>query len=376
MKFFLKTFLIFAFSLPVYSQDFTVDGSISDKNNTPVPGATVRLIQFPDSTLQGAIASGQGNFSVKNVGAGRYVLKVSSIGYSEYSRNLTVSDQSLQLGKIQLQEESVKAGEVVVTDRRAAAQQKGDTTELNASSFKTNPDATTEDLVQKMPGVTTQDGKIQAHGEEVKQVLVDGKPFFGDDPKATLRNLPAENVDRIQIFDELDEQSRMTGFNNGNSKKTMNIVTKANMRTGQFGKFNGGYGSDNRYRAAANLNILNGVQRISILAQSNNVNEQNFSIEDILGVTGSGGGMRGGGMRGPMMMMRGGMRGGGQRGGGMMGGMGDIGDFLVSQSGGITITHAAGLNYSDTWGEGMTITGSYFGNLGDNNRRVSEEVCK
>ncbi|HYF04026.1 MAG TPA: TonB-dependent receptor [Patescibacteria group bacterium] len=368
MNFFINTLLLLAVATPVFSQNYTVEGTVTDPNNAPLPGATIRLISLPDSVIKGTIAGREGNFIIREVSQGRFILKISSIGYAELTRNITVSNESLRLGRLQLAEQAVTSGEVLVQERRAASQQKGDTTELDAQAFKTNPDATTEDLVRKMPGVTVQNGQVQAQGEQVQQVLVDGKPFFGEDPNAALKSMPADAVDRVQIFDEMDDQSRFTGFNNGNSRKTMNIVTKANRRQGQFGRLNSGYGSDSRYRVSANLNIFDGEQRLSILAQTNNINEQNFAIEDLVGAmsSGMGGGMRGGGMRGGGMrggmMMRGGMRGGG----GGFGGGGDIGDFLVQQNGGITQTHAFGLNYSDIWAQSIKVTGSYFGNLSDN----------
>src|SRR5690606_558610 len=132
-------------------------------------------------------------------------------------------------GRLALAEDDVLLGEVEVVEKAPAAVQKGDTTEFNARAFKTNPDANAEDLVTKMPGVVMQDGKVQAQGEEVTQVLVDGKPFFGDDPTAALRTLPAEVIDKIQVFDKQSDKAQFTGFDDGNEAKTINIVTRPNM---------------------------------------------------------------------------------------------------------------------------------------------------
>src|SRR5204863_8119425 len=118
--------------------------------------------------------------------------------------------------------------------------QAGDTTQYNAKAFKTNPDANAEDLINKMPGITSQGGQVQAQGENVQQVLVDGKPLFGNDPNAALKNLPAEVIDKIQVFDKKSDQSQFTGFDDGNSQKTLNIITKSIFRNGQFGKVYGG----------------------------------------------------------------------------------------------------------------------------------------
>jgi len=212
-------------------------------------------------------------------------------------------------------------------------EQKADTTEYNAKAYKTNPDATTEDLVTKMPGVTNDNGVIKAHGEEVKKVTIDGKDFFGDDASLALKNLPAEVVDQVQVFDRLSDQAQFTGFNDGNTTKAMNITTKSGMNNGVFGRIYGGYGylNDSRYSAGANINWFKGDRRISILGMSNNVNQQNFSNEDLLGVTG--GAQRSGSF--------GGGGGGGRRGGGGAPRGGPQGraanSFLVGQQNGISI---------------------------------------
>ena len=240
---------------------------------------------------------------------------------------------------------------------------KGDTTEMNAGSFKVNPDATAEDLVTKMPGVTSSNGQVQAQGEQVKKVLVDGKPFFGDDPNAALKNLPADVVNKIQIYDGKSEQSLFSGIDDGNTVKTMNIVTKSQFRNGLFGRGFAGYGraietsseSDiNKYKGGITINSFKGNRRLSFLSQTNNINEQNFSFEDLVG--GMGGGNRGGNSGG---------------GGGMgrmgMGGMGSAANLLTGNQSGITTTRAIGLNYSDQWSKSTEVSGSYFFNKTINN---------
>ena len=242
---------------------------------------------------------------------------------------------------------------------------KGDTTEMNASSFKVNPDASAEDLVSKMPGVTSSNGQIQAQGEQVKKVLVDGKPFFGEDPNAALKNLPAEVVGKIQIYDAKSEQSLFSGIDDGNTTKTMNIVTKSQFRNGVFGRFFSGVGQSIdgtgdllKNKAGITLNTFKGNRRFTFLSQMNNINEQNFSFEDIVGSMGGG--------------SRGGMGGGGNRGmGGMgMGGMGGGANFFTGTQNGITTTRAIGINYSNQWGKKLEFSGSYFLNSTNNDNRT------
>ncbi|RSK35422.1 TonB-dependent receptor [Hymenobacter metallilatus] len=356
------------------AQTTTVSGRVLDaKDQSPLIGANVLLTQIPDSTKRGAAVEADGSFSVSGVPAGRYVLSVSFLGYQNLRRTVEVSGQPLSLGSLTLQAGGgIALKGVEVVGQAAAAVQKGDTAQFNAGSYKTNPDANAQDLITKMPGVTVDPGtgKVQAQGEQVQRVLVDGKEFFGNDPDAVLKNIPAEVIDKIQVYDRSSDQSQFTGFDDGNQQKTINIVTKPSFRNGKFGRVLAGYGpQDDRYRLSGNLNVFKGKRRLSIVAQSNNVNEQNFGTEDLLGVVGTSrqGGGGGQGQRG-----QGGGRVGG--GGGNFGGQGggnNAGDFLVSQQGGISKTHALGLNYADTWGLKTEVQGSYFFNLSDNTSRTN-----
>ncbi|MCW3072696.1 MAG: hypothetical protein JWO44_2586 [Bacteroidetes bacterium] len=352
LSFVLLSFFLFKISLSQSS----LSGQLSDAGDqSPLIGASVILLK-PDSSLyKGTTADLDGKFLVENINRGTYILKISFIGYADDFRRLDMADVPVALGSISLKPSSKMLKDVVITEKALTAVQKGDTTQYNAASYKTNPDANAEDLITKMSGVTTQDGKVQAHGEEVKRVLVDGKPFFGDDPNAVLKNLPADVIDKIQVFDQQSDQSKFTGVSDGNTTKTINIITKPGMKNGTFGKVYAGYGYDDVYKAGFNINFFKGDRRISIVSQSNNINEQNFSSDDLAGVlsssSGGGGGMRGG---------RGGM-GGGNPGGGNSGS-----NFLVNAKNGISTTHAFGLNYSDKWNKKTEVSASYFLNYADN----------
>ncbi|HKC69765.1 MAG TPA: outer membrane beta-barrel protein, partial [Bacteroidia bacterium] len=158
---------------------------------------------------------------------------------------------------------------------------------------------------------------------------------------------PADIIDKIQVFDKATDQAQFTGFDDGNAQKTINIITKKGKNNGQFGKIYAGGGTgdditDYKYNAGGNMNFFNGARRISVVELSNNINQQNFSSQDLLGISGGSGG-RGNAAN----------------------------NFLVSQQGGITTTHAAGLNYSDEWGKKIKVTGSYFFNYADNSNNSS-----
>jgi hypothetical protein len=338
------------------SQNLFVSGKITNQQNSPLFGANIVLQRFTDSLfIKGAVTDINGNFTIQNVSAGKYIIRVSYIGYDNLFLDKTINAQSLALGTILLNEKAAYLKSLDVKDKLLTSQLKGDTSQYNAGAFKTNPDANAEDLVNKMPGITSQDNKVQAQNEDVKKVLVNGKPFFGDDPNAVLKNIPAEIIDKIQVYDEKSDQSQFTGFDDGNTSKTINIITKTQFSNGTFGKVYGGYGFNDKWKGGFNLNFFKNNRRITILAQSNNINDQNFTSEDLLGITSTGGGKSG----------RGGS--GGHGGGSPQYGQ-DNGSnsFLVDQKGGINTTNSFGINYVDKW-KNVDFSGSYFLNYTDNN---------
>ena len=345
----------------------TVTGTIKDiRTGQAISFASIALLRSADTSLVSGVNSDEvGNFKFELVGVGTYLLKISLLGYQTLRTETFVVNASQpfkSFGTIRMRPSTTSLNTITVEGKEKRVEQNGDTVGYNAKAYKTNPDANAEDLVTKMPGITSDNGQVKAHGENVKQVLVDGKPFFGDDPNMALKNLPAEVIDKIQVYDKASDQAQFTGFDDGNANKTINIITKPGRNNGQFGKVYAGYGTDDTYIAGGNLNLFKGERRISILVLSNNINQQNFASQDLLGALGSGGGGRGG------MGGMGGM--GGRPGGGMgMGGGPDgsaASNFLVGQQAGITTTQAIGINYSDKWSEKIKVSGSYFFNLTDN----------
>ncbi|MBP7809590.1 MAG: TonB-dependent receptor [Bacteroidia bacterium] len=336
-----------------FSQTFIIEGKITEQKNAPAIGASVIVLKNDSSFLKGTTTDETGNFKIENVVLGNYLLKISYLGFTDYYKSISVNENKT-IENIKLTSTVKKLDEIKIETEAIMATQSGDTTSYNSKAFKVNKDATAEDLVTKMPGVTIVDGKVQAQGEDVKQVFVDGKPFFGDDANSVLKNLPAEIIDKVQVFDKKSDQSQFTGFDDGNSSKTINIVTKTQFRNGIFGKAYGGYGYLDKYKAGLVLNRFKEKQRFTILVLSNNINEQNFSSEDLLGVMSSGGGNSG----------NRGNRGGGRSRGGSSGGSSE--SFLVDIKNGIINTNAAGFNYSDSWGKKASVSAAYFFNWTDN----------
>jgi hypothetical protein len=358
-------FVLLLQAFPSLAQTYSLSGTVVDKETSEsLIGVNVLALSAADTNKRsGTVSDLDGNFTLAGLEPGPYIVRINYVGYDRISRTFTVGSSNTNLGTIQMQAGANTLDAVVIEAAAIQAQQRGDTIEFNARSFKTNPDASTEDLVQKMPGISNDNGTIKANGEEVKRVLVDGKPFYGDDPAAALKNLPADVVDKIQILDQQSDQARFTGFDDGNQVKTINIITRPGRNQGYFGRVQAGYGTDDRYIGTGSVNYFNGARRISLLGLSNNINQQNFSSEDFLGATSGGNNSGGGGGRGG--------RGGGSRGGGMQppGGSGSGGgnNFLVGNQSGINTTNAIGLNYTDEWGPKIKVTGSYFFNTTANN---------
>jgi len=354
-KFYFFVFLLFVQTTFLFSfaqaQNARLGGKIADKKTTNLmAGVDIVLTNISDKTDKHfAVSDNNGDFMVTGLTLQKsYELKATLIGYSDIRRTVFIKTKTENIGLLMMSEQVKSIKGIEVTGQIPVAQQKGDTTELNANAFKTNPDAVAEDLVKKMPGITVENGTVKAHGEEVKKVYVDGKTFFGDDPTVAMKNLPADIIDKVQIFNKLSDQSELTGFDDGQSSKALNFITKKDRRNGMFGKFFAGHSYDDKYNLGGNYNWFNGDRRITILGLSNNVNQQNFATQDFLGA-----------MNGPPQI---GMGGGGRN---SRGGAGMPG--FIGQQNGITSNNSIGINYSDNWGKKINVSGSYFFNSSKNN---------
>lgn len=323
----------------------TLKGKLVDSvGKQALKDASITVLEAKDSTLDVfGLAKADGSFIIEKISFGEMIVMIKFQGYEAYSKKINFSKANalVDLGTIYLRLAANDLGEVTVTQSPISI--KKDTVQFNASSFKTKPNAVLEDLLKKLPGVQVEaDGTVKAQGENVQRVLVDGKRFFGDDPKLATKNLPPDMIDKIQVFDALNDQSAFTGFDDGNRIKTINITTKKDKRKGYFGRAVLGGGSDSeegRYDNSVNLSYFNGDRQLTFTGQANNVNKQNFGAQDLFG---------GGGGGGRTIVFAGGGRGG-------AGG-------ATNNSGGIIRTLAAGLNYKDIWGKKTEVSGSYFFN--------------
>ncbi|WP_075352025.1 outer membrane beta-barrel protein [Algoriphagus marinus] len=317
MKYYLFLFIFFSAFLTAQAQNFSIKGRIMDAaSKESIPNATILLLNFSDSLqVDGMISDLDGNFILENIKEGEYLMKVQYLGYENLFRNIQLQGD-LDLGNVMIRETATDLNEVTISARRSTGTQKSDTTMYNADAFKTMKDASAQILVEKLPGVLMVDGALQAQGENITQILVDGKPFFGGDVKTALQNLPAEVILSIEIFDQKSDQALLSGFDDGQRQKTINIITKPNRRKGQFGRITAGYGSDERYLAGASINAFNEDQRITFTGLTNNINLLDFSADP------------------------------------------NAQDNSNPQNG-VIDTNILGLNFSDEWGEKVKVSGSY-----------------
>ena len=269
----------------------TVKGIAYDTiSKQPVAAATVSVLDRKDSSLVSFTMTGNdGRFEVKGLSDGDYRLLITHVNYHNSNKYFTIkeSNRNMDLGNLAISDKAKVLEEVVLAAEAPPVTLINDTIQYNAGSFKVQPNASVEDLLKKLPGVKVEkDGTIKAQGEKVQRVLVDGKEFFGNDPKIATKNLPADAVDKVQVYDKQSDQAQLTGFEDGNYEKTINLKLKKDKKKGVFGKAMAGGGTKERYEGKFNVNSFKGARQMSAIGMANNDNGEGFTFMDILNFTG------------------------------------------------------------------------------------------
>lgn len=264
--------ILMAFNAALRAQgEATVSGTVTDRAaGEPLPAATVSIAPVSDTSAKTYTSTdGEGVFSFRAMAVGEYVVSVSYVGYKPMEKKVRITDkqQSYTL-RIVLEEDAQLLGEVSVQGRATRAEQRGDSLTYNAEAFQVMEGSSAEDLLAKMPGIVVEGGTVQAQGEQVQKVLVDGKEFFDGDVNLAIKNLPSDVIASIEVFDKKSEQAEFTGFDDGKEVKTINIITKGGFRQGTFGEVSGGYGTDDRYKLNGNINFFDDDRRISVLGMT------------------------------------------------------------------------------------------------------------
>ena len=201
---------ILTFSISVFGQDYSLSGVVRDEENTALLGATVVILDAVDSTMLAfGITDESGKFLVYDVEEGEMILQVSYTGYSDFGKELSIGgkERKIDVGGIILKVSSAILEEVSIKAEHIPMGILGDTINYNAAAFQTRPGASVEDLLKKLPGIeVARDGSIKAQGKDVENVLVDGKEFFSGDATIATKNLEAEAVDKVQVFDKKSEE--------------------------------------------------------------------------------------------------------------------------------------------------------------------------
>lgn len=324
---------------------------LDQQTKEPLQGAVVEVSPKSDNSDKSYYTTGRGGYMELSLPIGEYIFTATFIGYADKQILCNANTKEVALGNHYMQQSVTDIGAVVKQVRQFRTTQNADTLVYNASAFKTTKDAEAEKLLSKMPGIVVESGQVEVQGEQVKRVFVDGDEFFGEDVTMAIKSIPAEIIDKVEVFDKLSDEAEFSGVDDGNSYKALNFVTKKSMRNGQFGKLYGGLGwqpeagsvsFNPKYLVGGNVNSFRNKQKITVLGLFNNINQQNFSFEDLLGVNNQG------------------ARGSGNQ-------------FMVQPQPGVAAVNAVGVNYNDTWGRRKSVKfqGSYFFNNTDT-RNLSE----
>jgi len=277
--------ILFLFSFSAFSQKTKLSGVLTDGNEkTPVYNSVVALLTPIDSILYKFTRSDKkGNFELKNVKAGNYILMTAHSQYADYVDAITVKENEKDIGTIALLSKINALREVII--KTGSIRIKGDTTSYRASDFKVDANANVEELLKKLPGIQVdKNGVIKAMGETVQKVLVDGEEFFGDDPGMAVKNLRADAVKEVQVFDKKSDQAEFTGIDDGDTKKTINLKLKEDKKKGYFGKIDAANGPlttiDSRYNTNSMFSSFKGKRKLSAFLLNGNTGQDGLGWQD------------------------------------------------------------------------------------------------
>ena len=286
-------------SLASFAQHSVQGLVIDSKNESPIEMGSLRLLNSRDSSIvQGAQTDLKGNFVIKKVASGNYILAASMVGYITHYQNITVGNSDLILKTIKIKEGAVQLASAEVTGNIAQLMVKGDTTEFNANAFKTVQNANVEDLLKRLPGVEVgSDGKITVNGQQISKIRVNGQKFFDGDVTMATKNIPADAINKIQVFDQKSDMAKLTGFEDNDTEHIINLSFKPNRLKGVFGNASGGVGldlnKDVRYDGNLFLSIMDGNSQSYVIAGANNANTSRSMGAGAMSAMASMGGMSG-----------------------------------------------------------------------------------
>lgn len=275
-------FMLCVWSVCSWAQKVTVSGTVIEEDtNEPAFSASAVLLKTTDSTLvTGASSNLEGKFSIPGVKPGKYIFRVTSVGFKPYYKDvvLVASKPSMAIGTIKLQTNAALLDAVEVTARQAQVEMKADTFVYNAGAYRVPEGSALEELVKKLPGAeVSEDGTITINGKEVKKIMIDGKEFFDNDTKVAMKNLPTNMVEKIKAYDRKSDYTRMTGIDDGEEETVIDLSVKPDMKKGWLADVDLGYGTEDRYTGRFMVNRFTDRLRLTLLGGANNVNDRGFS---------------------------------------------------------------------------------------------------
>lgn len=280
----LTLILIGCISLSAYSQQFSISGSVIDTSeNKPIQNAVVSILRPVDSMLLKFVRTkSDGTFVISNLRSSKNIVLITYPGYADYADSTKSPDGSeVKLGRIPLTQKSQLLETVIVRQQVAAIRMKGDTLEYKADSFAVRQGATVDELLKRLPGITVNGkGEITAQGQKVNKVIVDGEEFFSDDPAVVIKNLQADAVDKVQVFDKKSDQAEFTGIDDGKSSKTINLSLKEDRKKGYFVKATVGGGTNGTFDNDLMANAFKGSKKVAVFGIMSNTGRQDLNWQE------------------------------------------------------------------------------------------------
>jgi hypothetical protein len=280
------------FCININAQSYKVIGSVKDSIEGPLLAATTVILTKADSVLTGfSITNDNGEFEISDIKAGDYILQITYIGYGTFGKEFTAGglDKIINLGEFVLQSSNLLET-IEIKGELVPIIVKKDTVEYNAAAYKVKPNASVEELLKKLPGMEVdKEGNITSEGENVQQVLVDGKKFFGTDAKMATKNIPADAVKKVKVYDKKSDKAEITGIDDGNETKTIDLELKEDKKSGMFGQLEGGYGTDDRFGTKANVFSFSKNTQLAVIGKYNNLNNTGLSWDEFYTLKSAGG---------------------------------------------------------------------------------------
>lgn len=274
----LMMLLVFV-TMASFAQDRLITGVITDRDTKdPVEQVTIQLLKTDSTYVSGAISNEKGLFHLNAPANGKYLLKISSVGYKTTVKRVQIADdKNLAMGNVVLGADAIMLKGAVVTAMAQKVNLKEDTFVYNSAAYRTPEGSVVEELVKRLPGAeVSDDGTIKINGKEVKKILVDGKEFMTGDTKTALKNLPTSIIDKIKAYDEKSDLSKVTGIDDGEEQTVLDFGVKKGMNKGLISNIDLGVGNESRYSMRGMGGYFNNNNRFMLFANANNTSDRGF----------------------------------------------------------------------------------------------------